>query len=550
MTSISSFLAAVAAPAASGAGASRWPFVVLLASVAFIIFAITRLRLHAFIALIFAAFLAGFLSEPFAPGVLDKLPKATRAAAEGNQWLATVELTMIEFGNTAAAISISIGLAAIIGMALMESGGADKVVRRFLGFFGEQRAGAALLWSTYVLSIPIFFDTMFMLMVPLARALRLRTGKDYTLYLLCICCGGVVTHSLTVPHPGPLAMVDSLKVDVGLSLVWGILAGIVPCLGGYYAAKWINARVDIPLRETRGAALTDLEGISRKPESELPSFFWSILPVILPIALISLASTFVVIRGSFPGAVAALGGAENFAALHRWVAFFGNKNIALFLGAGIALAVLARRRAMSFRQIEELIGPPIETAGVIILITSAGGAFGLMLRNAGGGRRHQDGGGGFRRESSRAGLAGGGGDPDRAGVGHGGDADDVGDGVSDDGSGGGRGAAVSSDVRLSGDRVRGVHLFLDERFRFLGGEPAERDDRDRDAPHLDGAVDRGGRGWVGPDLRGREDSPAGVRLGYSADRPRARRNHPETAQTPRSGPEFVNGPRARACGRR
>ena len=369
--------------AAAEVAGSRWPFVVLLVSVAFIIFSITKLRLHAFIALIFAAFLAGFLSEPFKPAVLEKLSKGTRAAVEGNQWLATVELTMAEFGNTAAAISISIGLAAIIGMALMESGAADKVVRRFLGFFGEKRAGAALLWSTYVLSIPIFFDTMFMLMVPLARALRLRTGKDYTLYLLCICCGGVVTHSLTVPHPGPLAMVDNLKVDVGLSLIWGILAGIVPCLGGYWFATWLNKRVAIPLRETRGAALQELEGISKKAESELPSFFWSILPVVLPIFLISLGSLFVVLKGSFPSAVAALGGEATFAAIHRWVSFFGNKNIALFIGAGLALWVLARQRGFSFHQIEDLIGPPIETAGVIILITSAGGAFGLMLRNAG-----------------------------------------------------------------------------------------------------------------------------------------------------------------------
>ncbi len=362
---------------------SRWPFVVLLVSIVFVIVAITKLRLHAFIALIFAAFLAGFLAEPFAPAVLEKLSRGTRSAVEGNQWLATVELTMLEFGNTAAAISISIGLAAIIGMALMESGAADKVVRRFLAFFGEKRAGAALLWSTYFLSIPIFFDTMFMLMVPLARALRLRTGKDYTLYLLCICCGGVVTHSLTVPHPGPLAVVDNLKVDVGLSLIWGIIGGIVPCIGGYYIAKWLNNRVVVPLRETRGTTLSELEGISKKPESDLPSFFWSILPVILPIALISLGSTFVVIKGSFPGVVAAMGGVEVFNGINRWVAFFGNKNIALFLGAGLALWVLARQHRFSFRQIESLIGPPIETAGVIILITSAGGAFGLMLRNAG-----------------------------------------------------------------------------------------------------------------------------------------------------------------------
>jgi H+/gluconate symporter-like permease len=89
---------------------SRWPFVVLIVSVAFVILAITKLRLHAFIALIFAAFLAGFLSEPFKPEVLQKLPAGARAAAADNQWLATVELTMVELGNTAGAITVSIGL--------------------------------------------------------------------------------------------------------------------------------------------------------------------------------------------------------------------------------------------------------------------------------------------------------------------------------------------------------------------------------------------------------------------------------------------------------
>jgi GntP family gluconate:H+ symporter len=367
----------------AAAAPDYWPFVVLVVCVGFIIVAIAKLRLHAFIALIAAAFLAGFLSRPFPPAVIGKLPAGLRAAAEGNQWLATVELTMLEFGNTAGAIAISIGLAAIIGLALMESGAADKVVRRFLALFGERRAGVALLVSTYILSIPIFFDTMFMLMVPLAKALRLRTGRDYLLYLMAICCGGVVMHSMTVPHPGPLAMVDNLKVDVGASLVWGILAGIIPCAAGYWFSTWLNRRTEIPLRETPGSALADLQGISAKPESELPSFLASITPVVLPILLITFASFFAVVQKSYPGVVASLGGPEAFAAVGKWVAFIGNKNIALLIGTVIALGVLARQRGLGMRQVESLIGPPIETAGVIILITSAGGAFGLMLRNAG-----------------------------------------------------------------------------------------------------------------------------------------------------------------------
>lgn len=359
-----------------------WPFVVLAVCLAFIVLAIARLRMHAFVALILAAFLAGFLTKRFPPGLIERLPAALREEAHANPWIAAVELTAMEFGGAAGSIAISIGLAAIIGLCLMESGAADKVVRRFLAGFGEKRAALALLASTYVLSVPIFFDTMFMLMAPLTRALALRTGRDYLLFLMVVCCGAIVTHCLIVPHPGPLAMVDNLRVDPGQSLVWGLAAGIVPCLLGYFVAARINRRLAVPLRETSGATLDELHALARRPESGLPSFFWSIVPVLLPIALIGLASFLKVLK-SYPGAVELLGGQDAFYLVTKFAWFAGNKNIALSIGAAIALHVLARQRELSMSQVGKLVESPLGTAAVIILITSAGGAFGGMLRHAG-----------------------------------------------------------------------------------------------------------------------------------------------------------------------
>jgi len=89
------------------------------------------------------------------------------------------------------------------------------VVRRLLAVFGQHPIGIsfAIVISTYILSVPIFFDSMFMLMLPIAMAMALRTGKDFTLYTMSICAGAVVTHSLTVPHPGPSFMAENLKID-------------------------------------------------------------------------------------------------------------------------------------------------------------------------------------------------------------------------------------------------------------------------------------------------------------------------------------------------
>jgi gluconate:H+ symporter, GntP family len=150
-----------------------------------------------------------------------------------------------------------------------------------------------------------------------------------------------------------------------------------------YLRRFLNDRVPVPLRETSGAPLAELAAIAAKDERELPPLGLAILPVVLPVVLIALASFLAMAGKNLPGVVAALGGPETFAAIYGWAEFFGNKNMALLIGAFIALALLARQKQLPFSKLGEVMGPPLETAGVIILITSAGGAFGAMIRHAG-----------------------------------------------------------------------------------------------------------------------------------------------------------------------
>ncbi len=351
-----------------------WPFVVLGLCVGFLIVLITRVRLHPFLALVLAAFAAGWLA--------GELP----GEAEQSRWVRAVELTAREFGTVVGRIAIVIALASVIGLCLMESGAADKVVRRFLAVFGERHAAGALFLSGYVISIPIFFDTFFMLLLPLARALALRLGRNYLLYVMAICSAGIVTHSLCAPHPGPLAMAEALQVDLGLSIVVGVVVGLIPAAAGYAVARVLNARGPIPLRETASAPLADLERIIAQDERELPGFVPSLTPVVLPIALISLASLFDAARkqpDTFPWLLALCGGSAGFPRVAVWVEFVGNRNMALLIGTVLAMRLLMCQRGWSVAQVCARLGPSLETAGVIILITGAGGAFGLMLKNAG-----------------------------------------------------------------------------------------------------------------------------------------------------------------------
>jgi GntP family gluconate:H+ symporter len=176
--------------------------------------------------------------------------------------------------------------------------------------------------------------------------------------------------------------VDSLRVDPGLSMFWGIAAGILPCLVGFGVVKWIDTRIEVPLREVPGTTFAELKAIAGKPENELPSFVASAAPVLLPIVLIGLGSLLKVAAG-YPQAVEFLGGPGVFGAVTKVLVLAGNKNIALLAGALIAMSVLARQRGLGWSRLGELLDAPLNTAAVIVMITAAGGAFGAMLRHAG-----------------------------------------------------------------------------------------------------------------------------------------------------------------------
>ena len=196
--------------AVSETSGSYWPFAVLAMGIVFVILAIAVFRIHAFISLILAAVFVGALSHSL-PG-----------AEKGNHFVTAIGLAMTEFGTTAGKIAWVIALAAIIGVCLMESGAADRIVRGMVRTLGESRAGVALVLCSFFLSIPVFFDTVFFLLIPLAQALAFRLGRNYLYFVMAVCSGGVITHGLVPPTPGPLVMVETLNLNLGFTIVAGI----------------------------------------------------------------------------------------------------------------------------------------------------------------------------------------------------------------------------------------------------------------------------------------------------------------------------------------
>jgi GntP family gluconate:H+ symporter len=340
------------------------PFIILLIGMTVVIGGVLLLRLHAFLALLLGALVVAVLTPTDALLAFAAARGMSAAAAKQLASALFVDRVATGFGTTVGQIGLVIAMASIIGDCMLHSGAADRIVRSVLHWLGEKRAPEAFLASGYLLGIPVFFDTVFYLTIPLVKAMRLRTGKNYLLYVLAIVAGATMTHSLVPPTPGPLFVANQFNVSLATMIVGGCIVGVFTAGAGFLFAQWANRRYEIPLRESDEAMQT-LEDLAARDDKELPALWLSLMPILLPVVLITL-SAILTTKGAPTNPALAL------------LNLLGDKNISLILGALIAMLLLIR--AASAKRTETAVSDALMSAGVIILITSAGGAFGTALQ--------------------------------------------------------------------------------------------------------------------------------------------------------------------------
>lgn len=308
-------------------------------------------------------------------------PAARRSAASTAKQ--TVGQRVAEgFGSTCTKIGILIAMASIIGKCLLDSGAADRIVRSLLRLLGERGAPLSFLTSGFLLGIPVFFDTVFYLMIPLGKAMRTRTGRNYLLYVLTIVAGGTMAHSLVPPTPGPLFVAEQLSVDIGVMILAGGIVGLFTAGFGYVYAHVANRIWELPLRESPDLSLAELEAIARREEHELPPTWLALLPILLPVVLIGGNTVTKSVLDAQPGTWLDAN-ASWIEPTRRAAATLGDKNIALILSAAIAMAMLVRQKRTNLGALSESMQAALASGGVIILITAAGGAFGGVLQQTG-----------------------------------------------------------------------------------------------------------------------------------------------------------------------
>ena len=314
--------------------------VLLAIAVVAIVVATGKYKVNAFFVLIAIAFLYGLAIG---------LPSAdvVKAVREG-------------FGGTLAYIGIVIVAGTIMGYILEKTGAALVMTQTILGLVGRQRAPLAMNIAGYIVSIPVFCDSGYVILTPLNKALSAETKTSMSIMAVALATGLYATHTMVPSTPGPLAAAATLHADLGLVILYGMIVAIPSSAAGLWWALTMGKQYDIePGVEESYSDLMAKYG-------KLPSAFMSFLPLVMPIVLILLKSL-----ASYPTKPFGTG------TVFKFIDFIGDPVTALMLGVVAALALVPKKDFAN--AIDSWMGHGIKDAAIILVITGAGGSFGRVL---------------------------------------------------------------------------------------------------------------------------------------------------------------------------
>lgn len=317
-----------------------------------LILLILKTKIHVFLALIIASCIIGLVGGMPADGVV--------AAITGG------------FGGTLGSIGIIIGFGVMMGQIFEISGAAERMARTFLKLFGKGREELAMSLTGFLVSIPIFCDSGFVILSPLAKAISKKTKKSMVSLGVALAAGLVITHSLIPPTPGPLGVAGTFGVDVGNFLLLGIVIALPMAIATMIYGKWLGKKIyQIPSEDgqtwERPAYQKPVYNYLDDTDKELPSTFAAFAPLLVPIILI-LVNTVLTALGHTTG-------------YFQIPLFLGKPIIAV--GIGLILAIYTLTGKMKRPEVISQLENSIKSAGIIILVTGGGGALGQVIKDAG-----------------------------------------------------------------------------------------------------------------------------------------------------------------------
>ncbi len=322
----------------------------LLITIIIVVVLILKLRFNPVISLILASLYMGL--------------------ASGVGFVNTVGSITKGFGNLMTGIGLSVGFGVMLGKLVADSGAVQSIANGMLKLTKKEDSHYSLGATGFIVSIPVFYDVGYVILVPLARVLA-KSAKSLPYFVGALAAGLGMAHTFVPPTPGPLTGGQLLKLDVGTLILWGLIIGVPTFLLGLWIYDrfllrrgfWNPAKdEDANYSEEAGRQRAEEQVVAGKQ----PGFWFAMLPIVLPIVMILIGTATQAAVGKVP----------------EWVAFISDKNIALLVGVFAAM-IVARSTGMDGKQIEKSIAKSLADAGIVLLITGAGGALGSVLTASG-----------------------------------------------------------------------------------------------------------------------------------------------------------------------
>ena len=338
----------------------------LAIGIAVLIFLVLKTKVQAFLALIICTIIVG---------VVGGMPLAnTTIEVDGVQkTFGIINSITSGFGGTLGSIGIIIGFGVMMGQIFEVTGAAKRMAHTFLKLFGKKREEEALALTGFLVSIPIFCDSGFVVLAPIAKAISKATKKSVIGLGVALAAGLVITHSLVPPTPGPLGVCGIFGVDVGKFILLTIVLALpmaIACIAyarlflskKYY--RVVNDEGEIVEAEYREP---DYEAAFAMDMSGVPGTFESFLPLIAPIILI-LINTVASALGKTTGIMEIL-------------IYLGQPIVAV--GIGLLLAIFTLGRKLDRHTCVSEMEKGMMSAGIIMLVTGGGGALGQIIKDSG-----------------------------------------------------------------------------------------------------------------------------------------------------------------------
>lgn len=283
----------------------------------------------------------------------------------------TVSAITDGFSGTVKSIGIVIIFGIMLGNYLDAAKGTNRMALDAVKLVGQKRAGLAMAITGYLVSIPVFSDAAFVILTPLVKAIHKKTKIPLAILAVSLSAGLLSTHVFVPPTPGPLAAAGLLGIDIGRAIMYGAFAAVFMTVAGWiFAELFFKNKPDSYYTFRDSEEQEKEEAVSIDDDTDLPGTLASLLPLVVPIVLILLNTTCGMLL-------------PEDSATMKIISFVGDSNIALAIGAILAIVTLGKR--LGGKVILDVMDKTLKDAGPIVFITSAGGALGQVLKVSGAG---------------------------------------------------------------------------------------------------------------------------------------------------------------------